>query len=312
MAKCLLTRLDGAIENDSIPKIDELMIDYVVQENSDAESYLAFNYAGYKNDSTILTTIRLSGDNYFTDSTGTANYGKIINKQLQTTYVYVYIKYNIPTKIFINLTNQIYVFGCLNSKVDPNKFNYMYSIHMLNASYIDLQYINNLNLDRITLGKYVTGDIKNISNMLSLTIIGSDYSDGNHNIYGDISTMSSMTILNDFRIKGSNGVLYGDLSVLTKKLQFLSLLNTPNASLSWETERPSDAYIIAMEYVKFGDYVDAMLINQAKCTPREDIDTCDRWFKDINVYGNRTSASDSAVATLKEKGYTVSVNGTAL
>ena len=82
--------------------------------------------------------------------------------------------------------------------------------------------------------------------------------------------------------------------------------------LTWDTNRPSDANIISMNYISLNN-LDTMLINQANCQAVEsvDIDFSD-FKKNIIVYGTRTSASDTAVQTLKEKGYTVMVNGVTL
>ena len=62
-----------------------------------------------------------------------------------------------------------------------------------------------------------------------------------------------------------------------------------------------DSFIISLPYAKMGNYIDAMLINQAKCQASTSSN------KTISVNGTRTSASDAAIQTLQSKGYTVSV-----
>ena len=77
-----------------------------------------------------------------------------------------------------------------------------------------------------------------------------------------------------------------------------------NCNFTWKSERSSTSPIISItsSAANFGDDLDAMLINQAKCKAS----TADS--KIIMVKGNKTSASDSAISELQSKGYTVVVN----
>lgn len=121
MAKCLLTRLDGAIENDSIPKIDELMIDYVVKATASESGAEYIGIFGYH--VVDLITFRLYGDNYFTNSSGTENYGKeksFKNDEYQT----IYIKYNVPTIIFLDNCNNLRVYSS-HERPDEIKLRYL-------------------------------------------------------------------------------------------------------------------------------------------------------------------------------------------
>ena len=77
------------------------------------------------------------------------------------------------------------------------------------------------------------------------------------------------------------------------------------SSFTW-SNRPSDAKILSIGYMThdpapYLSNVDKMLQDQANCV----VDSASR--KTIAVRGTRTSASDAAVATLQQKGYTVSV-----
>ena len=112
-----------------------------------------------------------------------------------------------------------------------------------------------------------------------------------------------MPNLNECQLK--EATVGGDISALSNNLAFLSTQGG-TTTLSWKGERAESANIIALEDVRLGDDVDRMLINQAKCKAKFLGDSS--WYHRIMASGNRTSASDNAVQTLKSKGYTIVVN----
>ena len=77
------------------------------------------------------------------------------------------------------------------------------------------------------------------------------------------------------------------------------------ADVTWEGSRTA-SFILGMSDFNFGDYLDAMLIDQARLQENPSSEPLDCR---IRVKGNRTSASDAAVATLKSKGIEVTING---
>ena len=146
------------------------------------------------------------------------------------------------------------------------------------------------------LGTQVSGDIASLAGMTKLNYV----SLVNTQVSGDVASLSglkNLTIL----FAGKNN--YGDVAVLSPILQFI---NMNKKSATWST-RPSSSTIIAMEDVDFGNEVDKMLQNQAQCVKPE-IQNEQAWKRTINVIGTRTSVSDSAVAALQGKGYTIIVN----
>ncbi|MBB4036544.1 hypothetical protein GGR21_002450 [Dysgonomonas hofstadii] len=76
------------------------------------------------------------------------------------------------------------------------------------------------------------------------------------------------------------------------------------SSFSWSI-RPQ-GFILALEKVKLGNFVDAMLIDQAT-KELHPTAAASSWLKSIYVIGTRTAASDAAVQTLTDKGVTVTV-----
>lgn len=104
--------------------------------------------------------------------------------------------------------------------------------------------------------------------------------------------------------------LSGDLSLLNANTIMLQS-NLVTGEFTWENTRPSTAPVLALPGgVRLGDYIDAMFINQANCQAVTNITNTN--YQVINVYGNRTSASNAAIVTLMNKGYIIYVNGNLL
>ena len=170
----------------------------------------------------------------------------------------------------------------------------------------------------------VSGDISNLKNLTSLNTLLLDGT----NVYGDIGSLAGCTSLNI--IKAYNSAtpltgdinafqnisnlkevslkysrLSGDLATLPASCKFVSFLNDSGSSFTWGT-RASSSKIVAIEGNARLTNIDKMLQDQAQC--QVGFDSSDRvYYKIISVAGNRTSASDDAVATLQKKGYTVSI-----
>ena len=171
----------------------------------------------------------------------------------------------------------------------------------------------------------VSGDISNLKNLTSLTILLLD----NTQVSGDISNLKNLTSLTTLKvfntqipITGNIGELStlskctymslkyskltGDLAALPSICAFVSFQNDKGSVFTWG-ERPSSAKIIAIEGNATVTNIDKMLQNQAQCQIGFS-STSSMANKTIEVAGNRTSASDDAVATLQSKGYTIRID----
>lgn len=177
----------------------------------------------------------------------------------------------------------------------------------------------------------ISGDIDVLVNCPAITSINVY----NSNITGNVASLASLSALISFNIgfthiHGDIGVglsgctnlksiyveqcpyVYGDLSQLPNNLSFITA-SAASGTFSWQNTRSSSAYIIAMQFVNLGDDLDAMLINQASCTP--DSSAQNTIMNAINVRGNRSSdpqtrtAANAAIITLMNKGYSVTING---
>ena len=168
----------------------------------------------------------------------------------------------------------------------------------------------------------VSGDISNLKNMTSLTTLYL----GNTNVYGDIGSLAGCKALNIINVSNLTtpltgeinafqnipnlkevnlkySRLSGDLATLPASCKFASFQNDSGSSFTWGT-RASSSKIVAIEGNANLTNIDKMLQNQAQCqvgfTSSDGVH-----YKTISVAGNRTSASDDAVATLQQKGYTI-------
>lgn len=137
----------------------------------------------------------------------------------------------------------------------------------------------------------ITGDISALLNSKELAILEC----ASTKLSGNISVLSSLSKLKALNVAYVEGI-YGDISVLSSIEQLTSGLLT---KLSWNSTRASSLKIMALTNANLGNDVDKMLINQAECQVGTN--------KTISVFGTKTTASDAAVATLQQKGYTVSV-----
>jgi hypothetical protein len=124
-------------------------------------------------------------------------------------------------------------------------------------------------------------------------------------VYGDIGSFRNcnLSIINISNV----GNLTGDFAKLPAKCYYIALAENASKNVFNWTRRDISEYITTWTgYAKVTN-VDDMLIGMANCTAHPDIATFPTWQKTINIVGTRTSASDSALATLQQKGYTVSV-----
>ena len=148
-----------------------------------------------------------------------------------------------------------------------------------------------------TWGTTVTGDIANFKYLTSLNEIAVT------NMTGNIGELSSLSNLETMALLLCN--LTGDISKLPNSFRYLFIEQSNGSNLTW-VSRNSSAKIIALHLTVNLDNIDKMLQDQAECQiGYKDSDGIN--YKSITVKGNRTSASDAAVATLQQKGYTVSI-----
>ncbi len=285
MGKCLITKLNGVAENNSLLKIGEMRI---IMKKIASPSYMSQGFTVTFAEDVLLEII---GNGYFTDETLSKNTGK--------------------TKKF--LANQMASFWVSNGDYEisiPNKYAivsiFFYPMPENGTQTEEQMYSKATDLSYFKYSKKMTavnvqskessGSLEDLADCLSLTSIALSKAMG---IYGNISSLSKLSALKRLTLI-DNQKITGDLASLPGNVFYIDGQN--GGIFSWVATRPSSANIIAMRMVNLGTYVDNMLINQANCTAPSDATE-----KTIQCRGTRTSASDAAVQTLQSKGYTVSI-----
>lgn len=291
MGKCLVTKLQGVVDNDSLPRMGELV---VLPQEDKIELSLGF---------TEGTTIRTFGDAYFTDAKYVQNLGttkelKAYNNGSWGDPVYVKIVNNgglkVPIyklRIFIN-TKGIGGYSRLAfASHDKSRFKFDSEDNFDFARFSKESSLGYIVLDR-TKKQDISciNSINNFSDLLDLR---------NSSMYGDISVFKKFSKFNSFL---SPTTIKGEVSQINGCQ--LSLGPGSFVPCTWKQTRPTTHQIMAIQYADFGTDIDKMLNDESACVANTQSES---WFKSINCKGTRTSASDAAVQTLQQKGYTVSI-----
>ena len=288
MNKCLVTKLSGVVSNNKLAKIGELA--FPLDDNITSIGY----------GSNADATLRIA-DGTFEDGSNS----KFVNLSKWETALKFSSKKD--AILFVPNKKDITIFSVnasksYNAPFDISELKYMKSLKYTSVNQNTGAYgdIASIPPTVISLGlsdTSVSGDIQSLETMPQDILLD------NTRVYGDVSTRMG----NTQRISAKNVLgLHGDLSKFgTEVAEENTLFVSSPSSFTW-SERPASAVILALENCNLGNYVDKMLQNQAKCKASTAVNP-PSWYKTINVKGTRTSASDNAVTTLQQKGYTVSV-----
>lgn len=328
MNKCLITKLAGSVDNNSLLKIGEFRIK-VSKIDNPSEKTQGFNLIFKEK-----VTATILGDGYFTDSTLSENNGKTMEIPGQTNKnIFVSngdyeisfdSKYPLRTlKVKANSVSGVWPSDVINRSLNlddlkfstiteeldimsPNVYGNLSSLtNMSNIVYLNIEsnnvygdYSNLEGLKKLNntslVGNNMKGNTSSISKLDGL-VIGTF-----QNLEGDISKLSSLNKLNVLYLPTSK--VNGDLATLPATFYFIS--TEGDVSFTWGT-RPSTSSIVAISGNPIIDNVDKMLQDQAQCVSTAPSGNVQ--YKTISVKGTRTSASDAALSTLQGKGYTVIV-----
>lgn len=334
MAKCLVTKLSGTVNNDNLLRLGEIRIG--MKPHSSPNIY----NSSFMIKASKEIKLEIIGNGYFSNYGLTENRGKTMT-----------IPANEETDVFVsNGDYQIAILGVYyitklhfhgNSVVgtdvtqrsininDLSRAKGLESLDITAASNVsgDLSSLSTLvNLNNLILSTTnITGDFSSLKNLVKLTNLALENS---KKMSGNISSFAAMTKLKALQIECSSqvygnidslknlseckkisiryGSLSGDMALVPAKVRIVSLIYGYNTHFTWST-RPSSSTIFGMEgSLTFKD-IDAMLKGIASCQAVSDATGAE---KIISVQGTRTSASDEAVATLQGKGYTISISKT--
>lgn len=309
MGKCLVTRLNDIVANESLLHVGEIVVEV---EGVNANSVL-FN--AYKGSISCDRSFMLGTETVNANEKRSLNNGWTDIKSIDAgSYKFHFFdKYSICG--FIQKASKASYNGLCFLK-DANE------IIVNTSDYFDISNIaSSIKLENLSLKGKVTGDISHLSDLTSIVSLTLGES-----IYGDISNvrcksslreliigstkitfnsdkLKEFPALNSFIYVGRTAVDFGDIAILGNDVSYIDL--DTMAKIKWTT-RNSPAKIIGICNSPVLDNIDKMLQDQAKCETGI-ISSSQSWKKVITAKGTRTSASDSAVQTLQSKGYTVSI-----
>ena len=231
MNKCFITKLPSSVDNDNLPVLGQLRINWSKQSNLTDNDARAIGLS--TNDS---ITIKVSGA-HLTDSTLASNLGNTKTITTADGLVWLYVsndadailtidnKYSLTSLIFARPNKD-----ALKRSVefDINDIRYctaLTNLYLNNTNVSgDISAISQLtSLTNLYLNNTnVSGDISAISQLTSLTNLYLN----NTNVSGDISAISQLTALTNFNFKNTN--VSGDISALSQltSLTSFNLMNT--------------------------------------------------------------------------------------
>ena len=299
MVQCLITKLKGVVNNDSLPKLGEL----IIEANDANDETLEFYGTDYEN-----IAVRTSGNVTLSDGDTNAikkvsGTGKIFLSSMNDKYPIGIITWKSKKLAFPNLSSS-FLKNCYRYNINAGGYEFQ-----LKSTFTELSVVNarlegtfgaisiiDCNSCVLNNDEPLNLNTLNVSNLTAFS-----WSSGK--ITGDISCLDSVHAHN--LLKQKNLDLWGNTSKLTgdvsKMLKDGGCVLMSKEKVTW-SNRPSDYKILSIGGCNLGTDVDQMLIDQAK------LDAGDTYYsKTIDVVGTRTSASDAAVTTLQGKGFTISV-----
>ena len=304
MESCLVTKLKGTVQNSNLLRVGELRICVHKIDNPNGETQrINLNF-------TEDVKLEIIGDGYFTNATLVSNLGKSLTAKANT-------------ESLVYVSNGDFEIAILN-KYALTKINTRTNKKTAIKDIADLKYSSSLSYLGINSVENI-GYLSDIKSLKTLTYL----SVSNANIEGSLSDLESLTNLGYIIIGNTSNKLTGNVSSLKAmtKLNTLATLNSDvtgdlatlpstcrsatfdyhdtNAVFDWSS-RPASSKIIAIRGNPKLNNIDKMLQDQVNCvvgfTSADDAS-----YKRIEVSGTRTSASDAALATLQQKGYTVTI-----
>lgn len=208
MNKCFITKLPSSVDNDNLPVLGQLRINWSKQSDLTDNDARAIGLA--TNDS---ITIKVSGA-HLTDSTLSSNLGNTKTITAADNAVWLYVSNDADAVLTIDNKYSLTYLNFNKSSKPALKCSVEFDIN-------DIRYCTALTTIGL-MNTQVSGDISAISQLTSLTFINFE----NTNVSGDISAISKLTSLTNFSFKNTN--VSGDISVLSQltSLNIIFLANT--------------------------------------------------------------------------------------
>ena len=288
MNKCFITKLPSSVDNDNLPVLGQLRINWLRQINLANNDSRAIGLA--TNDSIV---VKVSGA-HLTDNTLASNLGNTKTITAADGLVWLYVSNDADA--ILTIDNK-YALTQINVVRHSGEDSIARSIYF---DIEDIRYCTNLTYLYLS-NTQVSGDISAVSKLTNLTSLGLS----NTQVSGDIENLSGLTKLRDLtNLRGLT--LTGDMSKIPANILFISQSDRKvNTNFTWTAGGRQNATLLSMEgQIPFDTTsMDNMFIDQATCTYKQD--PASPWATTISVKGTRTSASDAAVAAIQNKGVTI-------
>ena len=204
MNKCFITKLPSSVDNDNLPVLGQLRINWLKQSKLTDNDARAI--ALRTNDS---ITVNVSGA-HFTDSTLTSNLGNTKTITVADGVVWLYVSNDADAVLTID---NKYSLAALTF-IRPGKDG------LARSAYFDIENIKYCT-NMATLGltnTQVSGDISALSNLTNLTYIGL----ASTQVNGDISALSKLTML--YAVDLSNNQVSGDINALSNLVNLTNII----------------------------------------------------------------------------------------
>ncbi len=235
MGKCLVTKLNGTVNNSSILRLGEMRFKVSKVDAPTEGTQLLGLFVN------APSKVEIIGDGYFTDKTLQENKGKSLSIDSTTNGIFVSSTSDVEVallgKYAITRINSYYngqpndtIYNKNKSfNIDDLKYSTALTTLSLSNAQISGDIANLKNLTALTtLGLYnaqISGDIANLKNLTALTTLGLS----NTQISGDIANLKNLTALTTLGL--SNTQISGDIANL-KNLTALTTLSLYNTQIS--------------------------------------------------------------------------------
>lgn len=312
MGKCLITKLNGSVDNTNLPVLGKIRVMFTGTDNKNGQT-IAGNFtlkgstATWKGDGTCNIGTPIGDSDYNVKPDKNAKGILLIDSKkdisnIFSTWCYgtnVYFadinKYCAAlTNLSLSNTEQE---GDLSEIADLSSLeNLTLSSSKVTGSFANAAYLQNLKSLEINRNNKIVCSLSDLSSCHSLEHLSIEYS----SVTGDLSALSTCIKLKKLSTEGSG--ITGSISSLANIKSFTSYnsYSKPNTWSSSSLRPSSHPKIMGNIKFKSASDTDNFLINMANCTD-EGI-TNKYWYLQNS---HRTSASDAAISTLQNAGYTL-------
>lgn len=313
MGKCFITKLTGSVDNKNLPVLGKIRVLFTGTDNNNGASITGhFTLQGstvtWKGDGTCNIGTPIGDSAYNVDPDKNAKGILLIDSKKNVSLISSSWGYG--TNVLLSDINKycssLTSLQIANSEQDGDlsEIADLSTLKMLDlssskvtGSFANATYLQNLTSLDISKNNKINCSLSDLSSCFQLETLDVRSS----SVTGDLSALASCTMLKSLATEGSG--ITGSISSLANIKSFISY-NSYSKLNTWSSSslRPSSHPKI-MGNIKFASASDTdnFLINMASCT-NEGITNKTWYFQN----SHRTSASDAAVSTLQNAGYTLS------